>query len=267
MNRGFIAALLSGFLGTGLAYGSGQETIVSVDFDSLATGGIDASTSPTHAEVDAATTGGSWATNSSVASHEIQADGGGEGDLALVSYDGASTWGAQLDFDNAVDIDEDLANGYLQINFESGTHHSTGFERDHHWQFYDGGTLVFELEMDDGRVYLDSPSMTRTNMGQLSGGADPFHVRPWDSTSEHVLGFNIVLEADGGITATVTDNDGATTVTEVSATGALNSTANLDSIRSYWRNGGSSGKESGVYFNDLTVIRYFSRVGTVFTFR
>jgi len=255
--------LAIGWISTGHVWAEATETIVSVDFDSLATGGIDASTSPTHAEVDSATTGGSWATNSSVASHEIQADGGGEGDLALVSYNGASTWGAQLDFDNVVDIDEDLANGRLEIRFESGTRHSTGFTRDHHWQVRDGSTLVFELEMDDGTMFLDGPDMTRTNMGTLTGAADSFRLRPWDSTDDFVLSFTIIIEADGGITATVTDNEGGTT--EVSALGTISTTADLDNIRSYWAEGG--GGNSGIYFNDLTVIRYFSRVGTVFTFR
>jgi hypothetical protein len=218
--------------------------IVMADFDSLSTGTIDGG-GPTLAQLNAATLGATWTLNSTSVTHEVQSDGGGQGDQAFLSRAGAAQWGARLVLDTPVDIDKDLKEGPLEITFETATRDSTGFTRDCHWIFCDGSTVLTQIEMDDGVVFLGG-----SNIGTLTGASDAYAVRPWDSTDGLVTTIEVKIYEDGQFDLTMSDNDGAQTT--VSGSTTISTTADFDCIETKWTNARAN-PEHGIYLNDIVM--------------
>lgn len=222
-----------------------EAAILEVDFDSLTTGEID-NGGATTAQLNAATTGGTWDLNSdSAVTHQIQDDaaGGGSTDRGFSSRAASGKWGAGLDLDNAVDIDT-MTND-LVITFTSGTVNSTGFDRDAHWRLFDGAAELVDIEIDDGNVLLNG-----SNKGSLFGASDPNKMgTTWDTGSGFLLDFSITIDNSGNVDMSVNDHGGSGSTDTVTGSTTIASTAEIDRLETDWKNG-----SMGIYFGEITII-------------
>ncbi len=232
-------------LGVALCAGTGAAGILDVDFDSLATGVIDGGGATT-AQLNAATTGGTWDLNSA-ATHQVQADDDGTTDKGFSSRAGSAMWGAGLDLDTAVDISEMTSD--LVITFTTGTTDGTGFTRDAHWKLFDGATQLVDIEIDDGKVFLNG-----SNKGTLFAGSDGHSIGTiWDTSSGFLLDFSITIDSAGNVDLSVNDHGGSGSTDTVTGSTTIASTANIDRLETKWDNARSN-PQMGIYFGEISIV-------------
>lgn len=217
----------------------GSGVILSVDFDSLATGEIDGGGS-TLAQLNEATTGGSWSLEGGV-THEIQADSNGTEDQGFLSGPAsAGSAGATVILSSAIDVDGLVSN--VVITFTSGYTKGTGFTRDAFWKLMGGSTDLVTIEIDDGTVYANT-----SNIGSLHGGSDGESIgTTWNTASSYLLDFEITIDNAGNVDVSVSDHGpGANTV---SGSTSFNPADDFDRIQTSWAHG-----PMGIYFGEILI--------------
>ena len=213
-----------------------QTIRLDVDFDSMPTGVVDTvgSTSPTLAEVNAATFGGSWDFSYATGVPYIRHDLGGAGDQALDVRSGSgSGTAAGLDFDTPIIPHKISSADPAVIAFETSQRNGTGYERDSYWRLYSDTTLLFTLTLDDGTIKLNGAGFGSMGVGPNTGLAN------WDSTSPLVWPVSFSIYPDGQLDIVF---GGAETNTTISTT------ATVDRLEIAWKN-----TNNGIYLNDITI--------------
>ncbi|OVE73886.1 hypothetical protein BVX94_02470 [bacterium B17] len=235
-------------------------TLLEVDFNSLATGEID-NGGPTTAQLNSATTGGSWSLSADTNyNHSIVDDGG---DKALESdYNNIAAslnTAFEITLDTAIDIDAMQSD--LTITLEAHPEATTSFHRYWRLQFMDsdGSTILFELYgYDNGILRFHTSGNTQlTTVGEWQGNAN----FTWDEDHARVAVIEFVLDSTGNVTSSV-DVDGGTYGT--TRTLANVATAELGSIRVQTDPGSPYGQ--GSFINDV-LIESGPLPGSVFRFR
>lgn len=232
-------------------------TLLEVDFNSLATGEID-NGGPTTAQLNSATTGGSWSLSANAnLTHEIQDDGG---DKAFKSNypagpDGSFMTFFSINLDTAIDIAAMTSD--LTISFEFAPDEGTTATRDIQFQFVDsdGSTVLFYVEIDEGL-----PSLDGSTGGGYAGWTGDNVLPSWVEDHDDVGVITIVIDNQGNVNldVSVNGNDYSDT-SSFTASGA-----ELDEIRvradpDKWRG-------QGIYMNDV-LIESGEPPGSVFRFR
>ena len=210
------------------------------DFDTLAVGWLSAGGSPTLAELDAATTGGSWDFYGAPQGFGvIRADGSGLGDQALeIKHDTTAplffnNYGARLDFDSG-QLVSDLGSDYIEIQFKSGLKRSTGFTRKGYWFIKDGTTTLVELRLQDGKLYFNN-----TNLGNIASHEDAYTACPWESNHatvgtsppyDVVYNFSIKIYGDGSVDVSVIGIHDASNVSGSKGAGEVSTGATINRL-------------------------------------
>lgn len=204
------------------------------DFESLTVGAVDLTdtTSPTLAELDDSTIGGSWAfdTGTNEAVPYIRADASALNDQAFsvegTSGSGTNPYAASLSFDTSQLVSD--IDGFLEIKFKTATRRSTGFTRNAWWYIREDTTNLVTLMMDDGYIFFNG-----TNLGQVTGAADSYSVDPWESDktqggSDLVFDVSVKIYSDGSVDVDFQGTTGLTGVTGSKGAGTVSTTANIN---------------------------------------
>ena len=204
------------------------------DFESLSVGAIDTGdvTSPTLAELDESTIGGSWAfdTTTNEAVPYIRADASALNDQAFsveaLGGGGLNPYAASLSFDNSQlvsDIDD-----FLEIKFKTATKSSTGYGRNAYWYIREGTTNLVTLRMYDGYISLNG-----TSIGRVTNASDPYKVNPWNS-DQTVASYDLVFDvsvkiySDGSVDVDFQGTTGLTGATGSKGAGTVSTSANIN---------------------------------------
>ena len=233
--------------------------IILADFDSLTVGAIDETniTSPTLAELDTSTTGGSWSFFGVTRGlGYIRADAGGSDqalEISTGSTGGFGDWAGRLDFDTPVTVSS-FGIGHLEIKFTASTNRSTGFTRQARWDINDGTTNLVRVLFKDGNVYLNG-----NNIGQVSTHQDNYKVDPWDSTAtpvyiagifDVIYDITIKIYGDGSVDLSFQGTSGASGTTDSLPAGTVSTTADVSRLENNYNltNGGM-----GMYYSAISV--------------
>ncbi|OVE73885.1 hypothetical protein BVX94_02465, partial [bacterium B17] len=198
-----------------LAFGA---THLEVDFDSLATGEID-NGGPTTAQLNSATTGGSWSlTSDANLTHEIQDDGGDKAFKSnYANVNSGWTTFFSINLDTAIDIDAMTSD--LSISFDTAVDAGTSFHREVQWQFVDsdGSTVLFTIWADDnGKIRFDGQ-----DLGSTGDWAGNDVLTTWDKDSIKIGHVSIVVDSAGNVTFDMTvDTDDFSDTSSFTASGA-----------------------------------------------
>ncbi|OVE74158.1 hypothetical protein BVX94_01225 [bacterium B17] len=233
----------------------GVGTILSVDFDSLSTGEID-NGGATPAQLNDATMGGTWSLEAGV-THQIQADANSTSDQGFSSRLGSAGTGSAVILSDPLDIDQLTTN--VVITFTSGTTDGTGFTRKTHWKLLDGSNSVLDIMLDDGHLEIrEGPRWQGdiggyTDLGILFLGSDTECIgTTWDTSSGHLLDFEITIDSTGRVDVSVNDHGGGGSTDTVIGSITTDTTHNFDRIEISWDNGRAS-PPMGIYFGEIQI--------------
>jgi len=239
---------------------------MSVDFDSLTVGIVDTNdvSSPTLAELNTATVGGSW-TFVGVTNGQgyIDADAGGSDQALRISplqiTTPASTRGGWVTLDEPVALYRFAEGGYLEVKFTTATKASTGFTRDKFWCIGDGGTQHIKMEMDDGHIHVQTTN--HVDVGQVTDSADHYSVSPWDSTAGPVGAWDVIFDVtvkiygDGSVDVAWDGRSGTSSVSTNLPAGSVSVGATISGIACGYS--ASQWKPDGIYFSQMSVTSYY----------
>ncbi len=204
-------------------------TVLTTDFDSLATGAV------TSTNLDGITTGGTWALNTSRdATYIIQDDGG---DRALLADDTTGSTPGRVDFFTvSLGLPADInATSIATVDFTTATRR-TGQSKALTYEFLDsGGNIISRI------IWANSGAVT-LNAGGSQGSSPFFFTGSWDADGTGVR--DVSVSFDG--TNTILDFNGVTGTVPL-----LTASTDLAAIRVSSDFNAANGK--GLFFTDLTV--------------
>ncbi|BDS06292.1 hypothetical protein NT6N_13320 [Oceaniferula spumae] len=229
-------------LAISMASAQGGTTIYAIDFDSVTTGSVNASTL---SAAGTGTTTAAWYLNPGRgAAYTIENDNSGNGDKALLADDtnGGNANKQQftgINFDNTFDLTSLDASGSLNVSITTATRRN-GNNKNLQFQLANStGSIGFLLAWsNNGTVAVNG-----TTFSPASAATNFENVNPWNSTSDQVFDLNVSIANDSSFTG----NFGG-----VAFTGNLaNSVTDIDRIQLY--SGGSAGGNKGAYLSNITV--------------